>query len=432
MSLVPDNRLCTVKCCLCGVDIPGSGASMCNNCIINNTNIAEGIEPEISITYCKQCNSGKGICRRAGDHVEDDQGNELVDAHFIWTEPHSHRIIIELELKKEIRNGFSIIGKTRVTFIQVMHLCDECYKLETENTWEAIVKIRQKVDHKRTLLWLEQNLVNTGRHSDSIGVQIVNGGLDFYFAKRIEAQQFVEYIKTQVIVKGSMKLKYQDLKSNIGYFEHQFYIELSPVCKDDLVLLPKGCANQLSLPLVVCNKISTSLSFIHPSTAKVISVSSLMYSKYPFTTLLVASGLKEFTVLDVVPVNEQYGKNKDDSQKYLLADIEVIRSDDFGVSDSSCIVRSHLGNILQAGDLVLGYDMRSTVWNCDELDKYDPDSIPDVILVKKQRDPDQKKSRKHRNRVKRFKEVNETEVEDIREVEKYEEDREEFSDSEEQ
>lgn len=150
-----------------------------------------------------------------------------------------------------------------------------------------------------------------------------------------------------------------------------------------------------------------------------------MYSKYPFTSLLVSSGLKEFTVLDVVPVNGQYGKNKEDSQKYLLADIEVIRTDDFGVSDSSCIVRSHLGNILQAGDLVLGYDMRSTVWNCDELDKYDvknnctinkkPDSIPDVILVKKQRDPDQKKSRKHRNRVKRFKEVNETEgMQDLR------------------
>ena len=51
---------------------------------------------------------------------------------------------------------------------------------------------------------------------------------------------------------------------------------------------------------------------------------------------------------------------------------QILRSsDDFGVSVSSCIVRSHLGNILQAGDLVLGYDMRSTVWNCDELDKYD-------------------------------------------------------------
>lgn len=50
-----------------------------------------------------------------------------------------------------------------------------------------------------------------------------------------------------------------------------------------------------------------------------------MYSKYPFTTLLVASGLKEFTVLDVVPVNEQYGKNKDDSRNICW---QILRSFD--------------------------------------------------------------------------------------------------------
>jgi len=44
------------KCCLCGADIPGNGASMCNNCIINNTNMAEGIETQIHVTYCKECN----------------------------------------------------------------------------------------------------------------------------------------------------------------------------------------------------------------------------------------------------------------------------------------------------------------------------------------------------------------------------------------
>lgn len=32
-----------------------------------------------------------------------------MDARFIWTEPHCRRIILELELKKEIRNGFSVI-----------------------------------------------------------------------------------------------------------------------------------------------------------------------------------------------------------------------------------------------------------------------------------------------------------------------------------
>ena len=80
--------------------------------------------------------------------------------------------------------------------------------------------------------------------------------------------------------------------------------------------------------------------------------------------------MKEFTVLDVVPVNESYGDPKTSTEKYEIADIEVIRSDDFGVTDDSVIVRSHLGHILQPGDLVMGYDLRTTVWNNDELDKY--------------------------------------------------------------
>ena len=35
--------------------------------------------------------------------------SELVDARFIWTEPHSRRIIVELDIKKELENGASII-----------------------------------------------------------------------------------------------------------------------------------------------------------------------------------------------------------------------------------------------------------------------------------------------------------------------------------
>ena len=33
-----------------------------------------------------------------------------------------------------------------------------------------------------------------------------------------------------------------------------------------------------------------------------ISVTSLMYSKHPFTSLLTPSSLREFTVLDVIPI----------------------------------------------------------------------------------------------------------------------------------
>ena len=82
--------------------------------------------------------------------------------------------------------------------------------------------------------------------------------------------------------------------------------------------------------------------------------------------------MKEFTVLDVIPVDENVhrGHNHNSTEKYMIADIEVIRSDDFGVTDNSVIVRSHLGHLLQPGDLAMGYDLRTTVWNSDELDKY--------------------------------------------------------------
>ena len=70
-------------------------------------------------------------------------------------------------------------------------------------------------------------------------------------------------------VKYSSRLKYQDLKSNIGWYEHQYTVDLSPICKEDLVLLPRGSARDISMPLMICNKITSSLNFIHPATAKV-------------------------------------------------------------------------------------------------------------------------------------------------------------------
>ena len=97
-------------------------------------------------------------------------------------------------------------------------------------------------------------------------------------------------------------------------------------------------------------------------------VSSLTYSKFPFTSLLSSYNLREFTVLDVQLDNPACPK---DSPAYGLADIEVIRSDTFGVSDDSLIVRSHLGQLLQPGDLVMGYDLRTQALNCPELEKYD-------------------------------------------------------------
>lgn len=79
----------------------------------------------------------------------------MIEARFIWTEPHSRRIIIELDLRKEIENGITVMvlfvqisdskGKKRVTFSQHSILCPECLREVIEYAWEAVVQIRQHV-----------------------------------------------------------------------------------------------------------------------------------------------------------------------------------------------------------------------------------------------------------------------------------------------
>ena len=54
-----------------------------------------------------------------------------------------------------------------------------------------------------------------------------------------------------------------------------------------------------------------------------------------------------------------------------------------GVNDATYLIRTHLGSILKAGDLALGYDLQHTIVDDQELD-LSLDSTPDVILVKKQ------------------------------------------------
>jgi hypothetical protein len=71
--------------------------------------------------------------------------------------------------------------------------------------------------------------------------------------------------------------------------------------------------------------------------------------------------------------------------KYALADVEVARESDFGVNDDTFRCVTHLGHLLQVGDVVLGYDLNTTVLPSDEEDNgfnssYD---MPDIILVRK-------------------------------------------------
>jgi nonsense-mediated mRNA decay protein 3 len=98
--------------------------------------------------------------------------------------------------------------------------------------------------------------------------------------------------------------------------------------------------------------------------------------RYSFPPLLSAGRLVEFTIMDVHPLGEE-------NNKWSLAELELVRSDDLG-SDSVWHTRTHLGRVLQPGDLALGYDLRNAAFNPGDtpgMEKYG--ELPDCIVVKK-------------------------------------------------
>jgi nonsense-mediated mRNA decay protein 3 len=69
----------------------------------------------------------------------------LIDAGFIWTEPHSQRIKAKLTVQKEVLNAAVLQQVFVVEFIVKNHMCDDCHRVEAKDFWRACVQIRQKV-----------------------------------------------------------------------------------------------------------------------------------------------------------------------------------------------------------------------------------------------------------------------------------------------
>lgn len=259
------------------------------------------------------------------------------------------------------------------------------------------MQVRQKVLHKRTFLYLEQLLLKHGAHRDTINIKEAKDGIDFFFAARNQAEKFVDFLKSVVPVnmRKSQELISEDTHTSKKSYKFAFSVELVPICKDDLVCLPIPMAKSLGniSPLVLCNKIGTSVYFVDPNTLQTADLNPDIYWRAPFVSLADAPDLVEFMVLNI----ESTGPSKG---RWRVADVEVTRVDDM---QKSYHVRTHLGNFLHVGDSVMGYMLTGTNFNNEQFEAMEASKyasrIPDVVLVKKY----WPRNRKHRNRKWRLK-----------------------------
>lgn len=405
-----------IACASCGKPMQFHGVAVCSDCISLTVDITKDIQKTGTLTFCRKC--GRLLCPPSNWIHAPPESRELlaailkrmrglskmrlVDARFIWTEPHSRRIKLRITVQGE-SNEFqntTVQQNFEAEFVEEGSQCPDCAKSYTANTWVASIQIRQKVPHKRTFFYLEQLILKHKAHSNTVNIQDNKEGLDFYYNDRKHAIKMLEFLQSVMPLKVVQSGEYisKNIQNNKTSFKFTYNVEIVPICKDDLVVLPKKIAHSLGfLPsqLVLCQRIASTIHFMDPTTLKTAEMTAASYWRAPFASLDTIKNLTEYIVLDV----EQLGESKGN---LVLCDVTVARSSDIGKNSNTYFVRSHLGGIIHPGDTVLGYDMETSNWNSDLWDSLDKDTISSVLLVKKIYESTKRKTKKRNWRLERM------------------------------
>ncbi|KAI5818753.1 NMD3 family-domain-containing protein [Pyronema omphalodes] len=379
-----------ILCATCGAPMSGNnGTAMCEDCIRLNVDISEGIQREASIHYCNGCErwlqppqhwvsctlESKELMALCLRRLRGLQKVRLVDASFIWTEPHSKRIKLKIKVQDAFQSTF-LVQTFEVEFVVVYTQCPDCAKSYTPNTWRACVQVRQKVPHKRTFLYLEQLILKHNAHKDTISIREAKDGLDFFYAQRNHAVNMVDFLSSVTPVRSqkSSELISQDIHTSTKSYKFTYSVEIVPICKDDLVCVPQKLARSMgNIPqLLLCTRVGATLHLMDPNTLQVAEIANQVYWRSPFSSLANVSELTEYCVLNVEPLGPQRGK-------FILADVEVMRLSD----NQQFTIRSHLGGILHPGDDAMGYHLNGSNFNHEHFETVSENNIPPVILVKK-------------------------------------------------
>lgn len=104
-----------IKCCMCGTAISPTMGNTCMQCLSTRVDITEGITRQGLLHYCKQCGrymappwvkcepESKELLALCLKKIKGLNRVKVIDAAFIWTEAHSHKIKMKLTIQKEVK-----------------------------------------------------------------------------------------------------------------------------------------------------------------------------------------------------------------------------------------------------------------------------------------------------------------------------------------
>lgn len=403
-------KLPSVLCCMCGVPIQPNTANQCATCLASSSDVTKGISTEATLHQCRGCqrwhkSEGQWIASELESrelmtlclqHVSGlkQSGVRLTDAAWIWTEPHSMRLKVRLTIQREVQTGTILQQSFVVTYVVRNQQCIECQAVFRQGSWKSLVQVRQRVQHKRTFLYLEQLILKHGAHRGCLSIETFRDGMDFYFPDKGRAARFISFLENAVPVKikTSKKLIGTDDKSNVSNYKYTNYVEICPLCKDDLLCLPHKTAQSLGsiARVVLVKNISNVIHLIDPLSGQTATLSNEAYWRSPIRPIITAarSRLTCYVVLGKEAVflrpNAAQRATKR-QQRSKLAALTLAQEADLGVNDHKIEdQRSHLGYLMKCGDVCLGYDLQETQFVDDEAEALrEAGRMPPVVVVRK-------------------------------------------------
>ncbi|CAL6107256.1 Nonsense-mediated_mRNA decay protein 3 [Hexamita inflata] len=285
----------SMLCCQCGAPIEPNPSSMCLQCLKQRVNVAEGVDAEATLLFCRQCEryslSGDkfvpaelespqlmGLCLK---RIKGLKNCKILDAKFLWTEPHSRRVKVRMLLQKEVLNQTIVEQEHTVTFTIITTMCEECQYTYTDHTWNFMIQVRQKVVHKRTFLYLEQEIMNQRTRFQIFDIETVPDGIDFFFTMKSHCLRFMDFLHSRVpgVHSETVKLVSADVKSNTANKKHSILFEIANLCRDDLIVVPKKMrqlVGNCTRPCIV-HKMNQWIHIVDPISGQTSSITAQQY-----------------------------------------------------------------------------------------------------------------------------------------------------------
>jgi nonsense-mediated mRNA decay protein 3 len=387
-------------CCECGVEIDHNPLNTCLQCIQSKIDITEPITKQAILQFCNKCDrylqppnvwitaslESRQLLAICLKRIKGLNKVTLVDASFIWTEPHSKRIKVKIVVQKEISGAF--LQQTAVCEFNVVNqICEDCQRAEAKDYWNAVVQVRQRVEHKKTFYFLEQVILKLNMHSNCVSIKQVHEGIDFYYANKESARKMIDFLEGIVAMRftTSKRLISHDIHSNTYNYKYTFSVEIVPICKDNIVCLSKNLSRQLGGfgPICICTKVTKLIHLIDPQTLLMTEIDANTYWRTPFASLCTPKQLNEYIIMDIEQIDSHHKRHVfgKESKKHVLADAWVMKSKELTQNNQQHHTKTHLGHLLNYGDLALGFDFANANLNDPNLDDIKSDNIPDIVSL---------------------------------------------------